>query len=202
MPLRFEGIQKFFLSTLILAAPLWLSAQPCTDESEYTAVWVAGEVSTSLALPGPGSVEGIFGAAATAVSARSLTLTPGLISPYYVDNVWRIGFRDETGMPVVMPGEVELNFPTNLQTGDAVMDVPVVAIRSNGQVSYTLGTPHSGKLLTSAGAVFNPEYNTVSLSGVGAGASLAVFGCPSCGPKKVQICQVPPATRVKPKPSA
>ncbi|MCB0585741.1 MAG: T9SS type A sorting domain-containing protein [Phaeodactylibacter sp.] len=172
---------------VIPAGPLNESNPP---ESEYTAVLITGGATVSLALPGPGAVEDIFGAAANALSARSLTLTPGLASPFYVDNVWRIGFQDETGMPVEMPYEVELNFPAGLQTGNAVMEVPVVAIRNDGQVHYTLGAPYPGELLTSAGAVSNSAYNTVAYTG--RGGDVAVFGCPTCGTNKVLICNVPP----------
>ncbi|MCB9264415.1 MAG: T9SS type A sorting domain-containing protein [Lewinellaceae bacterium] len=178
------------LSDGILApiGPLSESESPTTL---YTAALINGETPTAE-VGIAGSVEEVFGAAANSPQARSLTLTPGLASPYYVNNTWRIGFLSETGTPQSTLYEVELNFPTSLQTGMAVMDIPVVAIRKNGQVNYAFGTPHPGKLLTSGGAISDPVYNTISFTGSGMGGEVAIFGCPSCGTDKVLICQVPP----------
>ncbi|MCB0549768.1 MAG: T9SS type A sorting domain-containing protein [Phaeodactylibacter sp.] len=162
------------------------------EESPYTAVLFTGEAAPSISLPGPGAVEEIFGPAAGSLSARSPVQSPALPSPDYVDNVWHFRFLNETGTPVESAYQLELNFPAVLETGNTVMDVPVVAIQDNGLVHYILGTPHPGKLLTSAGEVYDPAYNTVSFTGMGTGGDFALFGCPSCGPDKVLICSVPP----------
>lgn len=166
-----------------VVAPVGPLSESKSAGSIYTAALITAETpAVEVGLPGP--VEDVFGAAAQVAAPRSLT--PGLVSPYYVDNTWRIVFPEETTY------EAELNFPAALQTGDEVMDIPLVAIRNNGQVRYAFGTPHSGRLLTSAGPVSGTEYHTVSFTGTGTGGDVALFGCPSCGPGKVLICQAPP----------
>ncbi|MCB9286087.1 MAG: T9SS type A sorting domain-containing protein [Lewinellaceae bacterium] len=135
-----------------------------------------------------GSPDAVFGTGIGNVSARGPATISGLISDDLVDNTWRIDFFDDQGNPESIDYELELNFPTEIQTGDAVMEVPVIAVKNNDQVEYILGTPHPGRLLTSEGDVADPGYNTVSFTGTGTGGDFAIFGCPTCPEGKVWVC--------------